>query len=711
MANKIFSFGANGDLALVEGPGSKSSGGAQISNANLKNFMVKAVGFQGEDDNADFNPPHHDLQQIKNAANTDSYINMAVQKYSQLVFKAGYNIVSDNDDAAAYLRSRLRMMSFATTTPMDITFQEVARDLVEYGNAFLLKSRGDASQLGGLQAQGVLDSKPVVGYYHIDPTTVQIKRDKSGTIKQYQQESGNNKKSFKPTDVVHFFIDREGGDAFGTPRLSAALEDVKLLRKIEGNVLDLIYRFAIPLYQMKVGIAQQGMMATDQEISDAQSEIEKMSSDGIIVTNERTEFNAIGAEGQALDASGYLHYFENRVFSALNLSQAMMGRGGAKQDADSMEEQVHDTVKFFQRIFSVFVESGIFNELLLEGGFNPIIEEYDIVKFQFNEISLDTRVKMENHNMNQYQGGAITFEEMRKANGQDSDSVDESRLYPFMVQQKNALELVQAKLGGAGGSPDANNNGNGDNDGNSKKPTVNTGKSGPDAKAKNPGGNSSKSIVQPTNQHGTTTAHIKEAYENKHNSTEKNIASYKKNFASIYKKYTALRNETIERNANTDTVFALSRDAIVKDLQVRIENDVAQGVNLAIKDARQGTVSKKIPLTLLNERIRKTVTGIMDDIKKRLKNATTATEKRAAFDAVEYRLRFLAESVTSKAYWFGYVKACEQLGIEKVYVDYGNSSDKEEHKAIVNTKAFALDDIPAYHAYCTCKIGLHKERR
>ena len=702
MANKIFSFNAHGDLALKEAPGGKSSsGGAQITNSNLKNFMVKAVGFQGESDSADFNPPNHDLQQIKNAADTDSYINIAIQKYSQLIFKAGYNIVSDNDDAAAYLRSRLRMMGFATNTPMDITFQEVARDLVEYGNAFLIKSRGEASQLGGIQAQGILDSKPVVGYFHVDPTTIQIKRDKNGTIKQYQQESGNNKKSFKPTDVVHFFSDREGGDAFGTPRLSAALEDVKLLRKIEGNVLDLIYRFAIPLYQMKVGIPQQGMMATDQEISDAQTEIEKMASDGIIVTNERTEFNAIGAEGQALDASGYLKYFESRVFSALNLSQAMMGRGGAKQDADSMEEQVHDTVKFFQRIFSIFVESAIFNELLLEGGFNPISEEYDIVKFQFNEISLDTKVKMENHYLNQFQGGALTFEEMRQETGKDSDSVDESRLYPFMVQQKNALELVQAKMGGSSAEPGAA--------GDSAKKSGDS--PGPDAKAKNPGGNSAKSVAQPTNQHGTTSAHIKESYQNKHNSTAKNIELYKKNFASVYKKYTTLRNETIERNANFDTIFALTRDSISKDLQVRIEDDIAKGVDKASKDAKRGIVSKKIPTTLLNDKIKTTVTNILDDIQKRLKHAESSDDKRAAFDAVEYRLRFLAENVTSKAYWFGYVKACEQLGIETVYVDYGDSSDKENHDAIINTKAFSLDDIPAYHAYCTCKVGLHKERR
>ncbi len=700
--SKIFSFGTGGPrLTLKEAPAKSSGAASQITNANVNNFVVKAVGFQGDGQNTDFTSPTHDLSEIKSAADADSYINIAIQKYSQLIFKAGYNIVSDNDAAAEYIRSRMRMMGFTTGTPMDITFQEVARDLVEYSNAFLIKSRVDASQLGGVQAQGVLDTLPVGGYFHVDPTTITIKRDKNGTIKQYQQESGNNKKTFKPADVVHFFVDREGGDAFGTPRLSSALEDVKLLRKIEGNVLDLIYRFAIPIYQMKVGLPQTGMMATDKEISDAQKEIEKMASDGIIVTNERTEFNSVGAEGQALDATGYLSYFENRVFSALNLSQAMMGRGGAKQDADSMEEQVHDLVKFYQRIFEVFVESSIFNELLLEGGYNPIVNKQDIVKFQFNEISLDTKVKMESHAMNQFQGAAITFEEMRQQLGMDTDAVEESRLYPNMIQQKNALELVEAKLGSASNTQDGQQNG----------VSANSGTSGPDKQVKNSGGNSAQSIVHPTNQHGTTTANIKESYENQHGSTAQNIAKYKKNFASVYKKYASMRNEIIERDADTDLTMSLTRDAIVKDLRSRTEDSIAHGVNRAIREAKRGTADKKIPVSLINERIRSVTNGILKDIKKRLEHAESKEEKRAAFDAIEYRLRFLCEEIVDKAYWFGYVKACAQLKVPEVYVDFGQngkSKDKESHHAIINPRAFALDDIPSYNAYCTCKLGLRK---
>ena len=89
---------------IVEAPATsnktKTSSGQQITNANLKNFVVKAVGFSGGDSSGDFASPEYDLSEIKNAIESDSYLNIALRKYSQLIFKAGYNIVSENDSAA-----------------------------------------------------------------------------------------------------------------------------------------------------------------------------------------------------------------------------------------------------------------------------------------------------------------------------------------------------------------------------------------------------------------------------------------------------------------------------------------------------------------------------------------------------------------------------------------------------------------------------------
>lgn len=662
---------------------------SQITQANIQQFVVKAVGNTNEGQNGDFTSSSYDLSEIKDAVAADSLLKLAIAKYSQLIFKAGYTITSTNDAAAEYLRGRFRMMSLMTTTPIDILFQQVADDLVMYSNAFLVKSRTELTNIGGLQAKGLYDPKPVGGYFRLDPATVQIKVDKYGQVKQYQQEVGQNTTKFKPTDVIHIYVDKQGGELFGTPRVVAALEDVKLLRKIEGETLTLIYRYAIPLYQMKIGLPEAGFMATDKEIDEAKNEVQKLANDGLLVTNERTEFISIGAEGAALDTSKYLEYWRKRVLAALHLSEAQVGSGGAKQDADSMEEQAHDLVKWYQHAIQTFFEDKILNELLIEGGYNPYMNEQDICHFTFNEINVESQVKWQTHWLNMFQGNLITIEEARQNIGLRADNIDEARLYQNMIQTPADLALVNAKTAaiGTGGS-------------------ANTGTSGPSKTAKSGAQKTTASTVQPSNQHGTTTMHVKEGLDLRE-SIEKNVASWKKNFPSIYKKYSAMRNDVVEYGKKSDIALPLTRDAIVKELVNKIAVEADKGVAKALRDSgKKPEYLRDVPMGQLTNYVEDTVTKMFKDIKKRLKRADGPTGREEAFNAVEYRLRFLCEKIVPKAYWFGYAKACAYTGIKKIYVDFGKSDDAEQYEKIVHTNDFTLDEIPAFHAYCSCKLDL-----
>jgi len=700
----LFGKSTEESLQIREVPSSSGGGGTagqQISNGNIKNFQIKAVGFSGESDSGDFEDPEYDLAEIKEACAADSYIAVATQKYSQLIFKAGYSIVSDNDAAAEYIRQRLRFMSFATMTNIDLVLQGVAEDLVKYSNAFLVKSRVDTAQMGGIQAQGVWDVKPVGGYFRIDPTTVKIKRDKNGTVKNYQQSVGNNEKSFKATDVIHFYIDKDGNSAFGHPRISAALEDVKMLRKTEGAALTQIYRYANPITHVRIGIENNPEgWATDQEITDARKELEKVNTDGVIITNERTHIDSIGADGEAMDITKYMQYCESRVFTALNVTASTMGRGGAKQDADSMEEQEHNTVKFYQRQIATFIEDQMFTEMLLEGGYNPVYNEQDIVRFKFEEINLETRIKKETHALNMFQGNLIPFEEARIKIGKDSDVVDEARLHMNMITTPHDLAIAQAKGMGT------TNNTNGSESGTQSQRTT-------------------SSIVQPSNQHGTASMKVKESAEriNLSESTKSDAVSkktlenkqeYRTKFEIAYKKWKAVRNDIVEHDEMPSIVLPVARDGIIQEFKAKAAVEMQKGVERALSDSKTKVDSiRKVPSRLIDEKIERIVTKVFRDVHKKLKSIGkdgTKTERRAAFDVVEYRIRFLADEIVSKAYWYGYVKACQQLKIPEVFVHFNGSEDQEEYSDIVKTNKFSLDDIPAFHAYCSCKIGMEPEK-
>lgn len=678
----------------------QSSGGSSpaFSQDDIKKFTIKATGRSAQSN--DLTAAEYSLTEIQNAIKSDSYIKRFVTDYSQLIFKAGYNIVGENDAAAEYIRKRLRLMSFMTNESFDNLMIEIGNDLVAYSNAFLVKSRTDFNgiNLSDLTINPVYDNKAVGGYFRIDPSTIEIQRDTNGAIKTYQQTLGNDTVKFKPTDVIHFYIDKEPSNAFGTPRIASALEDVKMLRRIEGNVERLIYRCLFPITQMKVGIPQQGMMATDQEIKEAQQVVEQLVDDGLIITNEKVEFKNLGANNVALNAEPYLNYFEKRVFSALYLSTSMMGRGGVKQDADSMEEQVHDAVKYFQKSISNFIQNNLFNELLLEGGFNPILNESDIVYFVFNEINLETKVKVENHYLNQYQGNAITFEELRQELGRRADNISLDDVYANAVTQKNKMDLVWAGKGML--TPDG---------------TASPENGDPKAADKSSDENKQISNTdQPENQHGKSSVNIKEFKESaddRNKITKKNIDIYKKNFSIIYNKFQAMRNDVCDDVKNQDAfTIPLTRESIMKMLEKYMEKELAAGYKKAIRDCENKSLDFTFDIQTVNivKETKNTIDEIFKEISKRIKKCETREEKESVFNSLEYRLRFLTEYTVSKAYWYAYVKTCNALGKEKVYVDFGNSEDKKSHKNVIDTKHFSLDDIPPFHAYCSCKIKTEK---
>lgn len=670
-----------------------------INSKKMKDFVIKAVGgIQKQSDCRErFQRPEYNLWEIKEASESDSYVKIAFSKYSYLIYKAGASLKGE-DERVSYLEKRFRMMSFMTQKPMDILFQEVADDLVKYSNAFLIKKRVDG--IVGINARPILADKVVGGYFRVDPASVKIKRDKNGNVLKYEQGYGDNIREFFPRDVIHIFMDKDANNAYGTPRVVAALEDVKLLRKIEGNVTALIYRFSMPLYQWMVGLPQQGMQATQPEILKAQNEIERSTLDGIVVTNERTTIKAIGAEGSALNAEGYLKYFEERVFSALGVSASQMGRGGAKQDSESMEAQIHDTVKYIQRIMSIFIQEKILNELLFEGGFNPILNEEDIVTYEFEEISLETKVKKENHEMLKFQSNIIPFEDTRRNMGMKDTIPDEARLYKNMIEKQAELDKIdrtaehQKELSRINAQNSSSSGNSGSSTGN-KAPRSN--------KSQGP----SKAVStnnRPQNQHGTHSAKIKEGLE---------LDKHEKQLKKVYQCYNSACDD-LEEGENLEVISSILRNALVSSLSKYIDEYSMQAIIDATEEINAVNKTDKL---LPNDSINMTDFYEESEIafNKLVKTLKRAIEEdknniSASFDKYEYKLRFISDFIIRKAYWYSYAKTGALLGVNKAYIIFNSEKDAKGRNDYIDTKAFTVDDIPAYHSFCDCEITYNKEK-
>ena len=671
------------------------------------NFVVKAVGFvHAQTQRREwFNRPEFNLQEIRDAAEADSYVKISLSKTSYLIYKAGWKFKSENQDAIDYLEQRFKIMSYCTDVPMDILMQGIADDLVKYSNAFLLKCRVD--KIPGVKATPLNDDGMIVGgYTRVDPCSIRIKRDKHGNIMKYEQGIGGNKKQFKPEDVIHFYLDKDANNAFGTPRIIAALEDVKLLRKIEGNVTALIYRFAMPLYQWRIGIPEVGFQGTDEEIAKAKYEIESGSLDGVFITNEKTEIKAIGSEGTAMNMQPYLNYFENRVFSALGVSAAQMGRGGAKQDADSMEQQVHDTVKYIQRMMSEFIEKKILMELLLEGGYNPF-DKNNYVDYVFEEISLETKIKKENHEINKFQSNVTTFPEARRRMGLKDETDDDEQLFNRKITDESTMRQIdrtaehQLELARVNNAAKAAT-GSSSSSGKKKASSAGTKKTRV-TKDKGPSGRVD-SIDRPKNQYGTHSVKMKESLD------ESLVTKTSKEYKDIINVYRDLKADILSGEIKTSIHYEYTMDVLVEKFKKIVDKQSAisrinavQEIN-AVFDKNNEIPDDKIDLINFYEEIENSLSNILVDIR----NTVSKQNIDDVFDKNEYRLLYLLDYIQRKVYWFTYIKTGAILDVDKAYIVFNSKKDKEEHDVEVDTNKFTIEDVPSYHSFCNCRVTYNK---
>jgi len=397
-----------------------------------------ALGFQGTNyyfnTRANFERPAFDFERLMQAVDTDSYVKQAMSKYKDLFWKEGWEITSENPEAISYLLQRIDFMEIAMKRPFVDFLIEVSDQLFKFSNAFIVKARGDLGEYFPDKLSPMTGELPVIGYYLIPTEQVRIFRDKHNRPKSYRQET--DPLTYMPLEanpiwtaekVIHLHFDRKTGRAFGTPFLINVLDDVIALRQIEEDIQNLVHRELFPLYKYKIGTAEQP--AEPEEITQAAIEIENLRTEGGLILPFRHDVEVIGSEGTALDASPYLDHFKERVAVGLGVAPHHLGmsmNGGNRSVTERLDVALYDRIKQMQKLFSEMIRLNIFNELLFEGGFDPISNPVenstsDRCYFKFKEIDVDTQVKKENHIIQKFVSNLITLDEARLALGYDPD--------------------------------------------------------------------------------------------------------------------------------------------------------------------------------------------------------------------------------------------------------------------------------------------------
>ena len=396
---------------------SGSTGGG--AGRELASEYVKRVTYK-ENGDTDFEDPDFDLEDIQNGYNTDSYIRQGVDKYVDQIFKEGYSFYGTDTNAVEYLKLRLAYIAEASNTPTSQLLMDIAEDVVKYGNCMLVKARNsDPNALPqGTTVTGLYGKDPVVGYFCANPVTMKCKRDEFGTVTEWQQDNDGGTQTFAPEDVVHFYYKREKGNAYGTSFLIPVLDDVRALRQAEENVLKMMYRNIYPFYHVAVGTEDQ--TGTTKEVDALKEAIDGMDIEGGLVTTERVKITPIASD-KVIDAEPYLQYMEARVFSGMGIPAIMFGRGNTanRSTGDNMTSEMADRIRAISRVIEMFFNAFIVKEILMEGGYDPILNPDQAVEFKFNDNDVDVMIKKEVHAIYKYEHNAITEDEMRGELGMD----------------------------------------------------------------------------------------------------------------------------------------------------------------------------------------------------------------------------------------------------------------------------------------------------
>ena len=291
-----------------------------------------------------FQPSEYNLGEISKVMDIESYVRQAFNKHVELCLKEGYDISSRDEKATSYIKRRLKEMADVSGVTFDMLLRSIATNLVAYSNAFITKVRDSEKSSGSSIRKTAEESlPPVAAYFPMDPTSIQIKRDYHGRVLKYLQRVPGNPimPQFLPENIVHFHYNKKEGFAFGTPYVVPVLDDIRSLRRLEENVEMLISQNLFPLYQYIVGTENSPAEIYEDgttEVDVVKNQIERMPTEGSIVTPERHDIKVLGADGKAMDAEKYLKYFEKRVLAGLGMSDVALGRGDTSNRACYSED-------------------------------------------------------------------------------------------------------------------------------------------------------------------------------------------------------------------------------------------------------------------------------------------------------------------------------------------------------------------------------------
>lgn len=143
------------------------------------------------------------------------------------------------------------------------------------------------------------------------------------------------------------------------------------------------------------------------------------------------------------DGIMYCYNVPNHLFiTRRNGKVAIQGNTANRSTGDNMTSEMADRIRAISRVIEMFFNSFIIKEILMEGGYDPVLNPDQAVEFKFNDNDVDVMIKKEVHAIYKYEHNAITEDEMRDELGMDPipDGEREKMFVELITRENIRLE-------------------------------------------------------------------------------------------------------------------------------------------------------------------------------------------------------------------------------------------------------------------------------
>lgn len=443
--------------------------------------------------NVAFYAPEYDLPTIANAVQLDGLLQRSVNIFTEQILKNGYEITSKNDRLLKHVNRRMREIENATGQTFYELMNYISRQLVTYGNVFIIKVRSNAKSRFGKQYRLYgRNMNPIVGLFVAEATTMEIGINTEGHVTNYKQRVNGRFRYWDERDVIHITYNKIPGTLTGMSSLIPVLDDVRALRKLEEEIEILGFQYSIPLYLYKVGTKDQPPAIN--EIENVSATVNNMPSYGMLVVPGHHDITVPTNNNTPVDILSFVDHFKRRIYAGLGVSPIAMGEveTSNRNTSEVLDASMQTITMRYQQTIRHKIEMELFRELLLDGGLNPVDT---MVEFNFPEIDLEQQIKKENNILQKWQNNLITRTEARLELDRERAIIDTDthlRLVDIpKIEAEGGIQIQTAKIGAQAAKVRANSS--------ASKTTAST----------NRKKRATATANRPSNQHGTSSGRPK----------------------------------------------------------------------------------------------------------------------------------------------------------------------------------------------------------